>query len=94
MNESAAPDSRTQSPLLNAALFATALTSVATFVLFGMIHRFTHHRPLGAATLSVMIVGVFFAFFAASARLHIGRTVARAALGVAALAIVVFTFVG
>jgi len=94
MNEPATSPPLSQSPVLNAALFATALTSIAAFLLFGLIHRFTHHRPLGAATLSVMIVCVFFAFFAVSARLRIGSTLARVALGVAGLAILTFAFVG
>jgi hypothetical protein len=94
MTNQAASSSLSQSRVLNAALFATALTSVATFFLFGAIHKFTHHRPLGAATLAVMVVAVFFGCFAVSARLRVSATVARAALALATLTVVALTFVG
>lgn len=91
MNNEATPLLR--SPALNAALFATALTSISSYFLFGLIYKFTHHRPLGAATLAVMVVGAFFAWFALSARLRVGPTLARAAFGVAFLVAVTLTFV-
>lgn len=94
MTNQADSGSLSSSRALDAALFATALTSLAAFFLFGLIHRFTHHRPLGAATLAVTIVLVFFAFFAVSARLRVSPTVARAALGVATVALAALAFVG
>lgn len=94
MTDQTAPGSLAQNPVLNAALFATALTSVGAFFAFGAIHKFTHHRPLGAATLAVCVVALFFCLFALSARLRVSAVVARAALGVAALLAVALTFVG
>lgn len=68
----------------NAALFAASLTSVVAAFLFSMIQRFTHHRPLGAATLTVLTVIAFFALSASSARFGVGPLVARLAVLVAA----------
>lgn len=83
-----------KSPVLEATLFATALTSVATFFLFGVIHKFTHHRPLGAATLAVMVAAVFLGALALSARLRVGTNVARGALGLALVAFGALAVVG
>jgi hypothetical protein len=94
MTDQVASGSLWKNPVLSAALFATALTSVVTFFLFRLIHEFTHHRPLGAATLAVMVVTAFFGLFAVGARLRVSPTVARAALGVALVTIAALAFVG
>ena len=84
MNDNAAePFWKTRA--FNAALFAAALTSVVAAFLFSMIQRFTHHRPLGAATLTVLTVIAFFGLFASSARFGVGPMVARVAVLVAAM---------
>lgn len=80
-------------PAVNAALVAVALTSVSAVVLFRLVQQFTNHRPLGAATLAVFVVFTFFALFAVSSRLRVNATLARAALGLAAMLLVVMTFV-
>lgn len=78
---------------MRAALFAVAVTSIATYYLFGLIHKFTHHRPLGAATLAVMVLGVFFGSWLLAARLGVNKTAARVALGVALLHVVTRAFI-
>lgn len=75
------------------ALFAVAVTSIATYYLFGLIHKFTHHRPLGAATLAVLVLGVFFGSWIVAARLGVNKTAARAALGVALLHVIARAFI-
>jgi hypothetical protein len=80
-------------PAANAALAAVALTSVSAVVEFRLIQKFTNHRPLGAATLAVLVVFTFFALFAVTSRLRVNATVARAALGLAAVLLVAMLFV-
>lgn len=80
-------------PAANAALVAVALTSVSAVVLFRLIEKFTNHRPLGATTLAVLVVFTFFALFAVSSRMRVNATLARATLALAAVLLVVMTFV-
>lgn len=78
---------------MSPALFAVAVTSIATYYLFGLIHKFTHHRPLGAATLAVMVLGVFFGAWLVAARLGVNKTGSRVALGLALLHVLARAFI-
>lgn len=71
-------DART---LLWPAVFAAGAMGLIALVLYLGIHAFTHHRPLGAATLAIISGVAFLLVFVVAWRLRIGRTPALAALG-------------
>lgn len=72
---------------------AAALGALAPILYFG-IHEFTHHRPLGAATLSVMCLAAFLGLYALSWRLRVGRSVALVALATTVFGLAVVAFMG
>jgi hypothetical protein len=74
-----------QAPPLQAGLFAASITSVVSVFLYGAIHKFTNHRPLGAATLAVLVLFMFFALFILSARFRVKSLPARISVLVAVL---------
>lgn len=76
------------------AVFACALTGIAAPVLYYAIYRFTHHRPLGAATLSIACLVAFGAALAFSWRIGVGRKVALAAVSVTGLGLAVLALFG
>lgn len=71
------------------ALFAAALTASLSAVFYGGFHRLTHHRPLGAATLAVLVTATFVGVFAVSWRIGIGRKLALAMLTATTLGLAV-----
>lgn len=73
---------------LDAALFAASGTSLVACFLFDAIQKYTHHRPLGAATLAILTVLVFLGLLVSSARFRVGPRIARASLVVAAVLLV------
>lgn len=74
--------------LLWPAVFASAAMGLVALGLYWGIHAFTHHRPLGAATLAIISAAAYVLLLAVAWRLRIGRTVAWGALacGVVVLA--------
>lgn len=71
-------------PWSSTTLAASALTSVVAFALFGLIKQATNHRPLGAATLAVLVGVMFVALLIIARRLRVNDTWGRGLALVAA----------
>jgi hypothetical protein len=85
LSNSERPNTDTQSSNMWPAVFAAAVSGLVSALLYAGIFQFTHHRPLGAATLAVMSLGVFVGSFAIAWRWRVGRALALVACAATAI---------
>jgi hypothetical protein len=76
------------------AVFAASVLSALAPVLYFGIHKFTHHRPLGGATLAVATMAAFVFLLAVAWRLKVGRTPAVVAVVVTTIGLAMAAFTG
>jgi hypothetical protein len=75
------------------AVFAAGCVGLAAPALYLGIIKFTHHRPLGAATLAAMSLVVFVFLLAVAWRLNVGRTLALLTVVATAIGLTVATLI-